>query len=108
MSSQTSHDATSPGESPAGRLSRWFSIRRGSTHQYDVGGKDVRDGRANSVECEDKTFNPQQQQQQQSTPKTTNADVKMPLLPEVFYCYPSQKTFMCDLYINFRNFTIAD
>ncbi|XP_017146061.1 uncharacterized protein LOC108158321 isoform X2 [Drosophila miranda] len=29
-------DLTTPGESPGGRLSRWFSIRRGSTHQYDV------------------------------------------------------------------------
>uniref|UniRef100_A0A0K8UPB6 DH domain-containing protein n=1 Tax=Bactrocera latifrons TaxID=174628 RepID=A0A0K8UPB6_BACLA len=32
-------DITTPGESPGGRLSRWFSIRRGSSHQYDVGGR---------------------------------------------------------------------
>lgn len=67
------HDSTSPGESPAGRLSRWFSIRRGSSHQYDIGGKDVRDGRANSVELDDKTLNP----------KTSLTGHKMPLLREV-------------------------
>lgn len=67
------HDSTSPGESPAGRLSRWFSIRRGSSHQYDIGGKDVRDGRANSVELDDKTL----------TPKTSLTGHKMPLLREV-------------------------
>lgn len=77
MASQAAQDATSPGESPAGRLSRWFSIRRGSTHQYDVGGKDVRDGRANSVDSDDKSLNQQLQQQPPST------GVKMPLLPEV-------------------------
>lgn len=31
-------------DSPSGRLSRWFSIRRGSSHNYDVGGKDSRGG----------------------------------------------------------------
>lgn len=103
MSSQAAHDATSPGESPAGRLSRWFSMRRGSTHQYDVGGKDVRDGRANSVDCDERSFASQLQQQLQpphhlqqqqqlqqiqqpthhSTPNSAQADVKMPQLPEV-------------------------
>lgn len=38
-------------ESP-GRLSRWFSIRRGSSHNYDVGGKD---GRSGSLEKEIKS-----------------------------------------------------
>lgn len=74
MASQAAQDVTSPGESPAGRLSRWFSIRRGSTHQYDVGGKDVRDGRANSVDSDDKFLNQQLQQQQPQS-----AGVKMPL-----------------------------
>ncbi len=36
-------EVSSP-DSPSGRLSRWFSIRRGSSHNYDVGGKDVRGG----------------------------------------------------------------
>lgn len=74
-------DNLSPGEAPAGRLARWFSIRRGSTHQYDFGGKNTsggRDSRANSVELDDKPLKAQQ---------TLNGAVingyKMPLLPEV-------------------------
>lgn len=43
-----------------GRLSRWFSIRRGSAHQYDVDG---------------------------GTPERTTASGKMPLLPEVFILF---------------------
>lgn len=40
MQSQT--EVASPGESSGGRLSRWFSIRRGSAHQYDLGSQDCR------------------------------------------------------------------
>lgn len=46
-------DATTPGESPGGRLSRWFSIRRGSSHQYDVGGRDGRHSTASSFDTPD-------------------------------------------------------
>lgn len=69
----------SPGETPGGRLSRWFSMRRGSTHQYDFGGKNSgRDSRANSVELEEKS---------KQTSTTLNGTIingyRMPLLPEV-------------------------
>lgn len=77
MPSQQHESSLSPGESsPAGRLSRWFSIRRGSTHQYDFGGaKDHgRDGRASSVDIDDKSKN--------LIPLTVNGHM-MPLLPEV-------------------------
>lgn len=50
------HDTTSPGESPGGRLSRWFSIRRGSVHHYDLGGGGIGSGkesRGSSVETDD-------------------------------------------------------
>lgn len=68
------NEILSPGEStPGGRLSRWFSIRRGSTQQYDFGGKDGRDSRASSCEIEDKA---------KQVPATVNGH-KMPLLPEV-------------------------
>lgn len=47
-----------PNESPGGRLSRWFSIRRGSSHHYDLngsagggGGSGNRDGGGNSGGC---------------------------------------------------------
>ncbi|KAL7743868.1 hypothetical protein ACLKA6_000272 [Drosophila palustris] len=46
-------DITIPGESPGGRLSRWFSIRRGSSHQYDVGGRDGRQCSASSIDIPD-------------------------------------------------------
>ncbi|XP_032580068.1 uncharacterized protein LOC6618088 isoform X1 [Drosophila sechellia] len=46
-------EATTPGESPGGRLSRWFSIRRGSSHQYDVGGRDGRHSTASSFDRPD-------------------------------------------------------
>ncbi|EDX18227.1 rho guanine nucleotide exchange factor 10 isoform X2 [Drosophila simulans] len=46
-------EATTPGESPGGRLSRWFSIRRGSSHQYDVGGRDGRHSTASSFDTPD-------------------------------------------------------
>jgi len=46
-------EITTPGESPGGRLSRWFSIRRGSSHQYDVGGRDGRQSLASSIDMPD-------------------------------------------------------
>lgn len=68
------NETLSPGEStPGGRLSRWFSIRRGSTHQYDFGSKDGRDSRASSCEADDKA---------KQVPAMVNGH-KMPLLPEV-------------------------
>lgn len=90
-------DNLSPGEAPAGRLARWFSIRRGSAHQYDfgakgatAGGRDSRDNRANSVELDDK---PQKAQQ------TLNGAVingyKMPLLPEVSAAIRTQIWCLC-------------
>lgn len=88
MPSQQS-DTLSLGEStPGGRLSRWFSIRRGSTHQYDIGGKDGRDSRASSCDIEDKA---------KQVPATVNGH-KMPLLPEVnddihLDCISSKLTF---------------
>lgn len=75
-------DNLSPGElTPGGRLSRWFSIRRGSAHQYDFGaGKNAigRDSRANSLELDDKI-----NKQTNSLNGTTINGYKMPLLPEV-------------------------
>lgn len=69
------NDTLSPGESTSGgRLSRWFSIRRGSTHQYDIGGKDGRDSRASSCEIDDN--------KSKNVPSTVNGH-KMPQLPEV-------------------------
>ncbi|XP_070067434.1 rho guanine nucleotide exchange factor 10 isoform X2 [Drosophila virilis] len=56
---------TAPGESPGGRLSRWFSIRRGSTHQYDVGGRDGRQSTASSFDIPDASG--------AATPKPTTA-----------------------------------
>ncbi|KAH8354665.1 hypothetical protein KR084_001208 [Drosophila pseudotakahashii] len=52
-SSAQREEATTPGESPGGRLSRWFSIRRGSSHQYDVGGRDGRHSTASSFDTPD-------------------------------------------------------
>ncbi|XP_055914281.1 rho guanine nucleotide exchange factor 10 isoform X2 [Eupeodes corollae] len=46
-------DLTTPGETPGGRLSRWFSIRRGSSHQYDVGGRDGRNSSSSSIDTTD-------------------------------------------------------
>lgn len=41
-SAQPGADPAHPGDgSPGGRLSRWFSMRRGSSHQYDLGGTTV-------------------------------------------------------------------
>lgn len=73
-------ETLSPGESsPGGRLSRWFSIRRGSAHQYDFGaGKNTgRDSRASSIESDEKS------KQQGTLNGTIINGYKMPLLPEV-------------------------
>lgn len=53
VSMQSQTEIASPGESPGGRLSRWFSIRRGSAHHYDLGSKDCRTTTGN-VEKENK------------------------------------------------------
>lgn len=82
MASQASQDTTSLGEPPSSRLSRWFSIRRGSTHQYEVGSKDVSDGRANSVDSAK-----QIQQHHQQTLRTASAGVMMPHLSEVRFSF---------------------
>lgn len=37
-SQSSSNTPPTPSESPGGRLSRWFSIRRGSSHHYDLNG----------------------------------------------------------------------
>lgn len=76
MPATAQQEATSPGESPAGRLSRWFSIRRGSSHQYDIGGKDT-SSRSSSIENEDKPIS------QNTTPRNSSGN-KMPQLSEVF------------------------
>lgn len=38
LSNSSSITPPTPSESPGGRLSRWFSIRRGSSHHYDLNG----------------------------------------------------------------------
>lgn len=74
-------DTLSPGESsPGGRLSRWFSIRRGSAHQYDFGASknSGRDSRSGSIESDnDKT------KQSGTLNGTVINGYKLPLLPEV-------------------------
>lgn len=82
-------DITTPGESPGGRLSRWFSIRRGSSHQYDVGGRqsttssiDMPDAAALSA-CGDSTH---------ASPQKLSAN-KMPGVPEV--CIRLSDTCSC-------------
>lgn len=102
MPSQHSQETiTTPGESPGGRLSRWFSIRRGSTHQYEVGGN------RNSIDNDDPpptptslhqqpaftspSSNKQQQNQQQHGQNVVDGRVpqgsqkKMPQLLEVSF-----------------------
>lgn len=74
-------ETLSPGESsPGGRLSRWFSIRRGSAHQYDFGASkhSGRDSRSGSIESDtDKT------KQSGTLNGTIINGYKLPLLPEV-------------------------
>lgn len=62
-------DNTAPGESPGGRLSRWFSIRRGSSHQYDVGGRDGRQLTGSSFDMPDASA--------AATPKPTTANATL-------------------------------
>lgn len=71
------HDTTSPGESPGGRLSRWFSIRRGSVHHYDIGSG--KESRGSSVETDDNKPPPAPSSQ---TSKSSGGN-KMPQLSEV-------------------------
>lgn len=83
-------EIVSPGESsPGGRLSRWFSIRRGSAHQYDFGaGKHSgRESRANSIESDDKS------RQTGTLNGTVINGYKMPLLPEVCISGREKTTF---------------
>lgn len=74
------HDSTSPGESPGGRLSRWFSIRRGSVHHYDLGGGNGKESRGSSVETDDNKPPPAPSSSQISKSSGGN---KMPQLSEV-------------------------
>uniref|UniRef100_A0A1B0DD04 Uncharacterized protein n=1 Tax=Phlebotomus papatasi TaxID=29031 RepID=A0A1B0DD04_PHLPP len=66
-------ESTTPGESPGGRLSRWFSIRRGSSHQYDISGRDSGDTTDSSA---------QQTPTQSNTSRTPSSTGKMPQLSE--------------------------
>lgn len=66
---------TTPGESPGGRLSRWFSIRRGSTHQYEIGGN------RNSIENDEPPMSPIPHQQSQQQQQTQQAQLQTPRVP---------------------------
>lgn len=70
---QQNQELNTPGESPGGRLSRWFSIRRGSAHQYDVGGRNSLDGSDEQIQL---------QIPQPQTPRVPSG-TKMPQLCEV-------------------------
>lgn len=74
----TTVNSESPVE-PFSRLSRWFSMRRGSTHQqYDLGSsRDTRDGRAGSVDHVDNSDS------QAANRAATISSNKMPQLNEV-------------------------
>lgn len=77
-------DTTTPGESPGGRLSRWFSIRRGSTHQYDIGGRDGRHSSSSgSIDVTDVTEHTSSKAAVTSTGTILGTGSKMPQLPEV-------------------------
>ena len=80
-------DITTPGESPGGRLSRWFSIRRGSSHQYDVGGRDGRQSNSSSIDLPDAVVcDSTQASPQKLTTNSANSSksaCKMPGVPEV-------------------------
>lgn len=69
MPTSSSNNTESTGESLS-RLSRWFSIRRGSTHQYEIN--------ANSAEHGDNA-----DKSQQNEPKLSTGGRKMPGLQEV-------------------------
>lgn len=72
---QQNQELNTPGESPGGRLSRWFSIRRGSAHQYDVGGRNSLDGSDEQIQL---------QIPQPQTPRVPSG-TKMPQLCEVSF-----------------------
>ncbi|XP_075157814.1 uncharacterized protein LOC142231079 [Haematobia irritans] len=78
-------DITTPGESPGGRLSRWFSIRRGSSHQYDVGGRDGRHSNNSSIDMPDSTCDStlgSPQKINSNSANTSKSACKMPGVPE--------------------------
>uniref|UniRef100_A0A1I8Q594 DH domain-containing protein n=2 Tax=Stomoxys calcitrans TaxID=35570 RepID=A0A1I8Q594_STOCA len=78
-------DITTPGESPGGRLSRWFSIRRGSSHQYDVGGRDGRHSNSSSIDMPDSTCDStlgSPQKISSNSANTSKSACKMPGVPE--------------------------
>lgn len=78
MQSQT--EVASPvGESSGGgggRLSRWFSMRRGSAHQYDLGSEDCRTTTGN-VNKENKLL------ASKMGPANCTGGIQMPQLTEV-------------------------
>ncbi|XP_053949250.1 uncharacterized protein LOC128857524 [Anastrepha ludens] len=74
-------DLTTPGETPGGRLSRWFSIRRGSSHQYDVGGRDGRQSAASSIDIPDAAALSACGDSAHASPQKLSAN-KMPGVPE--------------------------
>lgn len=76
VSMQSQTEITSPGESPGGRLSRWFSIRRGSANHYDLNGKDFR--ATASVEKENKLPTATK-----NGPTNCTGTIQMPQLTEV-------------------------
>lgn len=89
VSMQSQTEVASPGESPGGRLSRWFSIRRGSTHQYDLGSKDCRT--AANLEKENKL------PASKSANTNCSGTIQMPQLTEVCVvsvkiCFLQQKS----------------
>ncbi|XP_046801704.1 rho guanine nucleotide exchange factor 10 [Lucilia cuprina] len=77
-------DITTPGETPGGRLSRWFSIRRGSSHQYDVGGRDGRQSNSSSIDLPDSVCDGTQASPQKLTnsANSSKSACKMPGVPE--------------------------
>lgn len=78
-------DITTPGETPGGRLSRWFSIRRGSSNQYDVGGRDGRQSNSSSIDLPDAVCDSTQASPQKltSSANSSKSACKMPGVPEV-------------------------
>ncbi|XP_067641888.1 uncharacterized protein [Eurosta solidaginis] len=77
----TREELTTPGESPGGRLSRWFSIRRGSTNQYDIGGRDGRHSAASSIDIPDSAALSGCSESAHASPQKLSTS-KMPGVPE--------------------------
>ncbi|KAI9588884.1 hypothetical protein GQX74_007053 [Glossina fuscipes] len=79
-------DITTPGETPGGRLQRWFSMKRGSSHQYDVGGRDGRQSTSSSIDYSDTvcdgTSHMSVTQKLTNSAHTTKSAYKMPGVPE--------------------------